>query len=402
MCFIIAFSTLGFSSEKPREVQPKKICLNMIVKNEKDVIERCLASVKPLIDYWVIVDTGSHDGTQDIIKKCMSDIPGELYERPWVDFATNRNEALSLAKTKADYIFFIDADEILEFSSDFSSQALCDDCYYITVRQEGVVDFLRMGLVKSQLDWKWEGVLHEMIYSPQIKTSSVLKGVLNVCNSGQLGARSKDVDYIQKYLRDAKILEEALKKEPTNSRYMYYLGQSYLSAQNYPLAINAFKKRTQMQSKDIQETYIALYHTAVAYEQSGDVDSAIESYFKAFEFNSKRAEPLMHSAVLYRQKGNIFLGYLLSKYALSLSPPKMDICVEYKCYDYETLVEFANCALLLGKFDEGLDACSRLLANPNLPAEMRDKVLANADLARRNLNCAQTPKMIAAPCGESS
>ena len=45
------------------------ICLNMIVKNESRVIKRCLESVKGFIDYWVIVDTGSEDGTQDMIKK---------------------------------------------------------------------------------------------------------------------------------------------------------------------------------------------------------------------------------------------------------------------------------------------------------------------------------------------
>src|SRR5690242_19150411 len=84
--------------------QPRKICLNMIVKNESAVIRRCIDSVRPLIDYWVIVDTGSTDGTQKIIKNHLKDIPGELYQRPWKNFEHNRNEALTLAKGKSDYI----------------------------------------------------------------------------------------------------------------------------------------------------------------------------------------------------------------------------------------------------------------------------------------------------------
>ena len=72
------------------------ICLNMIVKNEAHVIRRCLDSVRPFIDCWVIVDTGSTDGTQELIREVMRDIPGELRERPWKNFAHNRNEALSL------------------------------------------------------------------------------------------------------------------------------------------------------------------------------------------------------------------------------------------------------------------------------------------------------------------
>src|SRR5580704_1601575 len=61
-------------------MRSKTICLNMIVKNESRVIQRCLDSVKHIIDYWVIVDTGSTDGTQNVIKDFMKDIPGDLYE----------------------------------------------------------------------------------------------------------------------------------------------------------------------------------------------------------------------------------------------------------------------------------------------------------------------------------
>src|SRR5580692_7710276 len=111
-----------------KESKRPTVCLNMIVKNESKVICRCLESVKPLIDYWVIVDTGSKDGTQEIIKKFMKDIPGELHECPWVNFAHNRNEALSLAKKKADYLLFIDADDKLEIASDFKRPKLDKDC----------------------------------------------------------------------------------------------------------------------------------------------------------------------------------------------------------------------------------------------------------------------------------
>src|SRR5271165_2538983 len=95
------------------------VCLCMIVRNEAPVIRRCLESVKPMIDYWVIVDTGSTDGTQEIIKDYMKEIPGELFERPWQNFEHNRNEALTLARGKAEYVLIIDADDILIYDSDF-------------------------------------------------------------------------------------------------------------------------------------------------------------------------------------------------------------------------------------------------------------------------------------------
>ena len=64
------------------------ICLNMIVRNEAHIVERVLDAVAPYVSSWVIVDTGSDDGTQDVIRNHMArlGIPGELYERPWCNF----------------------------------------------------------------------------------------------------------------------------------------------------------------------------------------------------------------------------------------------------------------------------------------------------------------------------
>ena len=84
-----------------------RICLNMIVRNEAHIIHELIASVAAHIDSWVIVDTGSTDGTQDLIRRLMAErgIPGELVERPWRNFGSNRTEALELAQGRGDYIW---------------------------------------------------------------------------------------------------------------------------------------------------------------------------------------------------------------------------------------------------------------------------------------------------------
>ncbi len=368
---------------------PKKktICLNMIVKNESQVIEKCLASVKPLIDYWVIVDTGSSDNTQQIIKNFLKEIPGELHEKPWVNFEHNRNEALVFAKNKGDYLLLIDADEVLQFSKDFSLPALEKDLYFIPVRQVGAVDVKRNGLLNNHLDWHWKGIIHEVVSCAQAKSTETLKGVVNLCNTHLDGAsgRSKESEKV-KYLRDAEVLEKALKEEPDNSRYAYYLGISYSAAEKFELAKKSFEKRLTMPSADIQETFFTLYNLGGIQEKLGDQDAALEAFFKAHAFRPTRAEPLARCASIYRKKGNVLLGYLLAKHALTFPVPAEDSCIEYPVYDHNMLIEFANCALLLGKFQEGYDACSKLLANPNLPAEYKTQVQANYELARSKLN----------------
>src|SRR5437762_3199729 len=98
----------------------KTIGLCMIVKDEAQVILRCLKSVRPLIDYALIVDTGSTDGTQAIVKKYLAEqrVPGEVIEEPWKDFATNRSSALAKLRARAeiDYALVMDADDTLVFA----------------------------------------------------------------------------------------------------------------------------------------------------------------------------------------------------------------------------------------------------------------------------------------------
>ncbi len=85
------------------------ISLVMIVKNEEKFLERCLDSVKNLMDEIIIVDTGSTDKTKEIAKKYTD----KIYDFEWVDdFSAARNFAFS--KATMDYIYSCDADEVID------------------------------------------------------------------------------------------------------------------------------------------------------------------------------------------------------------------------------------------------------------------------------------------------
>src|SRR5689334_18393350 len=90
------------------------LTLTMIVKDEAPTIARTLASVKPHIDRWVIVDTGSTDNTRDVVRSELAGVPGELHEAPFVDFETTRNLGLERCGTETDFILWLDADDELE------------------------------------------------------------------------------------------------------------------------------------------------------------------------------------------------------------------------------------------------------------------------------------------------
>ena len=85
------------------------ISLCMIVKNEEDVLARCLDSVRDLVDEIIIVDTGSTDRTKAIAAR----YTGQIYDFPWEsDFSAAR--IFSFSKAHMDYIYAADADEMLD------------------------------------------------------------------------------------------------------------------------------------------------------------------------------------------------------------------------------------------------------------------------------------------------
>ena len=224
----------------PKIKKETTICLMMIVKNESKVIERCLSSVKDIIDYWVISDTGSTDGTQDIIKNFFEkqNIKGELHENSWRDFAYNRSIVCKLAQDKADYLITLDADEIFKYDDDFKISKLTCDAYYIMTRN-GPIEYTRMQLVSNRLKWYYKDILHEYIHSDtKIESIDLLRGIYN--HPSPDGARSADPN---KYRKDALVLERGLLDEPDNIRYRFYLAQSYRDCNDYDNAIKNYKIR---------------------------------------------------------------------------------------------------------------------------------------------------------------
>lgn len=351
--------------------------MNMIVKNESEVITRCLETVKPIIDYWVIVDTGSTDGTQEIIKDFMKDVSGELHETPWVNFEHNRNHAMSLAKNKADYLLIIDADEVLAIAENFKMPQLDKDFYFITT-QFGGTEYGRVQLVNNHLDWKWVGVLHEALMCDGAKTSETLKGLNNVVYTD--GARSKDP---LKYQKDALLLQTALEKDPTNTRYMFYLAQSWKDAGEHAKAIECYKKRIAMGGWEEEVFWSMLQIAHMEKELGMPPEKFLSSYYNAYHFRNTRQEPLFYISKYYRTQGNYAQAYLIASTAAAIPPSKDLLFVEQYIRDYELEFELSIAAYWIGKYKKCQTISRELLKRPNLPDNIRDRI-------EKNLACTRT------------
>ncbi len=345
----------------------------MIVKDESRVIKRCLDSVKPLIDYWVIVDTGSTDGTQKIIKEHLKDIPGELYERPWRNFGESRTEAFELAKGKGDYLLLMDADDVLEFEDGFVLKNLTKDLYNMW---RGTKDYtyLRPQLIKGNLPWRWVGVTHEYLDCAQFYTSEIFEEVKYITCDG--GARSTGK---KKFIQNIKLLRDGLKKDPNNVRYVFYLAESYRDAGEKGKALEYFQKRIDMGGWNEEVFWSKLQIGEILRSIGLQSNVVIESYKNAHDFRPHRAEPIYYMAEVLNQQGNYSEAYKWLKVWESIpKPAKKDSLFNMDWIEkYGMLFQLSICSFYIGKYQESLEACDQLLAIKDMPESWRELAASN-------------------------
>lgn len=370
------------------------ICLNMIVKNETRVLERLFRSVEDYIDSYVIVDTGSTDGTQQMIKDWMGarGIDGEVHERPWVNFGVNRQQALELAvaSKRADWLLFIDADEELGVSNPRFYEQLEPGVTYDIEKHHSNVRYAVPHLVNVRdTRWRWHGPVHNYLEREGGSAQRALrKDVWIVYHPGQ-GAKSQGLTSEQKYLRDARLLEEDLKQNPTNPRSQFYLAQSYRDAGHLEQAYEAYKARTQLEGS-VEETFMAQLECGrVAGRLGKSEDVIVGDLLRAHELRPTRAEPLYELAVYYRLQKQYARAYLFAKAGCAISRPNDMLFVVEAAYDWCLLDELGVAAYWVGKYAESHAACSEILRRAargvHVPEDGLKRVRANLEHAKAKL-----------------
>ena len=148
----------------------KEISLCMIVKDEEEVIGRCLESVKDLVDEIIIVDTGSKDKTKKIVSK----FTDKIYDFEWVnDFAKARN--FSFSKATKDYILWLDADDVILEADRKKFKELKEKIdgsvdlyqmkynYTVDENNNPTLVQIRARLLKREKNYQWVSPIHEVI-----------------------------------------------------------------------------------------------------------------------------------------------------------------------------------------------------------------------------------------------
>jgi hypothetical protein len=343
-----------------------KIGLCMIVKNESKIIKRCLDSVKPLIDYACIVDTGSTDNTVETIISWLNEnnILGKVVSEPWKDFAYNRSFALAQMREQKDidYALMIDADEIFVYDEGFDAnkfkQGMDKDLYIIKCYHGNIV-YDRLSITKNKKPYVYKGVLHEYLDCEEpVETRAIVPGVRNTTPHD--GARSQ----VNKFANDVTIFQNALKTETDPfmvARYTFYLAQSFRDLNQHADALKFYLERA---TKGFwsEEVFISLLNAARLKEKlKYPPEDIIQSYMQAHEVAPHRIEALHGAAKFCRLTSKYHQAYILAKWGQNLPVNKEGLFVEAWIWDYGIEDEVSVSAYWSGHYADGKNVTKNLL-----------------------------------------
>jgi glycosyltransferase involved in cell wall biosynthesis len=361
-----------------------EIVLVMIVKDEADVIETTLESAKPWITSYCILDTGSTDGTQGIIRRVMEDIPGQLHLDSWLGYAQSRNKALSLAREiqsqsvhhPEPFLLMIDAGErIKDGSTPFGE--LSADGYKLRILAGGT-EVWQYRLFRASMKWGYQFERHE-VPSP-LDGSPYKDGVLqNFTLIERTKVSADPITALARYSVDAEVFEELVAKDPTDSRSWFYLAQSYRDSLQMDKALEAYAKRATMGGYQ-EEVFMALLQVARLKESplGRDISEYRPEFLKAHAALPTRAEAL-YSLGYHCQRAGLFAeAEIYMRQVLATPKPAEGLFIEWEIYEWRALDEQSVNLFWVGKFQESLELVERVIATGSVPEGERPRILENA------------------------
>ncbi|AVK48275.1 hypothetical protein AXY43_09655 [Clostridium sp. MF28] len=242
------------------------LSIGMMVKNEEKYLDKCLASLIPILDNLdselIIVDTGSTDKTVEIAKKYTD----KVYFHEWNNnFSEMRN--ITLEYCSGEWFFCVDGDEVVENCDEiisFFKQKIYKDykSASIYVKNLSSLDdekdfsiFPSLRLFKKDKDFKYVNAIHNQpLYKEPIKVlATILKHYGYISTDEELMER--------KFKRTATMLKSELEKDPENIYFLYQLSVSYGMHKQYDKAVEYIQKAYDkyIYKKEDINKYIYLY-----------------------------------------------------------------------------------------------------------------------------------------------
>ncbi len=227
------------------------LSLCMIVRNEEQMLPRCLAAIAPAVDEMVIVDTGSQDATIEIARS----FGATVIEHPWTgSFSEARN--ISFEAATGDWLLYLDADEILvaqdaERLRELTGQTWREAFYLVETSYVGelgdgsAVTNNALRIFRNRPEYRFEGRLHEQIMQtlPTYAPGRVAQTAIRIQHYGYLGSVRTAKEKSQ---RNLELLHQQAAEGPPTPFLHFNLGSEYAAAGDPASAVAEFERALSM------------------------------------------------------------------------------------------------------------------------------------------------------------
>ncbi len=356
-----------------------RLVLSQICKNESHCVVNMLNSLKGVSDMIVFTDTGSTDGTQDIIRKWgeENNIPTFVFDRPFDNFENSRNHALQMAREMAEkqgwkkeetWTHWLDCDETLIVDTKVFDKKKLDKDLYMINTFIGMMKYTRNTFLRMSVAGRWYGPVHEFITVESPNSTSGLMEGLHV-DVKMIGASWKG-NIADKYKKHAALLEDYIDNKDRNARWVFYTAQSYHDSASLPDNKEENEERMRRSIKYYQERVNRLdgYEEERFYSQFriGTIMKVLEkpwaevhqALLKAYAMEPLRAEPIKVIIDHYLSTGEWHMAYVYTKFAKGTfhcnNPyPARLLFVDESLYNWKLLESHAAACVYTGRKEEG-------------------------------------------------
>jgi tetratricopeptide (TPR) repeat protein len=350
------------------------IHLCIMVKNAGPIFETVLRENLPIIDRWTILDTGSTDGTQDIVRRVLNVKKGNLYEEPFINFRDSRNRCLDLAGKHCKYLLMLDDTYALrndlrqflntvrgdQFASSYSLLIKSDDTEYYSNR-----------ITMSERELRYIYTIHEVIQFEKNKENVVIPK-----NAAYI--HDHRADYMEKRTMDRKqydlkLLYDMVKEDPNNPRHYYYLAQTYNLLEDYDNAAIWFHTRAVSKLEGhIQEAVDSWFELGRIYnfKLNRPWEECMKCYEECYKMDPTRPEALYFIGIHYYLEEQKEVAFDYFKRAFTLGYPVHAQFSLKPTLVFHYLPKFlAELCYTYRNWNLGLEASKRYLENNNQDAD---------------------------------
>ena len=314
----------------------------MIVKNEEDVLERCLDSLDGIAEELIIVDTGSSDNTKAIAAKYTD----QIYDFKWIDdFAAARN--YSFSKATMDYIYCPDADEVLDEENRKKffalKKTLLPEIEIVQMFYEGQLNHgtvynydkeLRPKLFKRLRTFRWINPIHESVdLNPLVYDSDI------VISHRPLSLHAnRDIDIFEKMIRRGQRLSSKLRTFYAKELLLYG------NESNFENAIPVYKEIWESSESSLDDKSEALIILCASARRTNNISDFFKYTLKASGLNLEISEIYCELGAYYETIGDYNEAHLWYYNAAFTS--SAELIVSYK--DHLPLKGLIRCCTKLG------------------------------------------------------